>query len=109
MPNEDAHGGRWRVGLLFSGSGATDLPETEHAMGVRLAIDEVNAAGGVLGRPIEAVAYDPGGDLDAYSRYAERLMTADAVSVIFGCHASDTRKVVLRSVERRNGLLWYPS
>jgi branched-chain amino acid transport system substrate-binding protein len=100
---------RWRIGLLFSNSGATALPETEHAMGVRLAIDEVNASGGVLGRAIEAVAYDPAGELAAYRRHAERLMTEDAVSVIFGCHMSDARKVVLRSVERRNGLLLYPS
>lgn len=78
-------------------------------MGVLLAIDEINARGGVLGRRLEPVAYDPAGDTAAFRRDAERLMTEDGVSVIFGCHASDTRKVVLRSVERRNGLLWYPS
>lgn len=99
----------WRVGVLFSRSGATGLSEAEHVRGVDLALAEVNAAGGVGGRPIEAVALDPASDAALYRAHAERLMTDEAVSVIFGCHTSDSRKAVLRSLERRNGLLWYPS
>lgn len=99
----------WRVGVLFSRSGATGLSETEHVRGVELALAELNAAGGVNGRPVEAVALDPASDAALYRAHAERLMTDEAVSVIFGCHTSDSRKAVLRSLERRNGLLWYPS
>jgi branched-chain amino acid transport system substrate-binding protein len=99
----------WNVGLLFSHSGVADLPETGHALGVKLAVAEINRSGGVLGREIGIISYDPAGDPTKYRHYAERLMTEDAVSVIFGCHTSDTRKLVLRTVERRNGLLWYPS
>ncbi|TGN61855.1 amino acid ABC transporter substrate-binding protein [Paracoccus liaowanqingii] len=99
----------WRVGLLFSRSGATGLPESEHARGVTLAVDEINQSGGVLGKSIEIVSCDPCGDHAQYRYLAERLMTEDGVSVIFGCYSSDTRKLMLRTVERRNGLLWYPS
>lgn len=99
----------WRVGVLFSRSGATGVTEREHLLGAELAFAELNARGGVSGRPVEVVSLDPASDASLYRAHAERLMTTEAVSVIFGCHTSDSRKAVLRSIERRNGLLWYPS
>jgi branched-chain amino acid transport system substrate-binding protein len=99
----------WRVGVLFSRSGATTVTETEHFFGTALAVEELNNAGGVLGRSIEPVVYDPASDPLTYRRHAERLLGDDGVSVIFGCSTSSCRKAVLPVVERRNGLLWYPS
>src|SRR5579883_3585733 len=99
----------WRVGVLFSRSGATAVSETEHFFGTALAVEEINNGGGVLGRPIEPVVYDPASDPLTYRRYAERLLGDDGVNVIFGCSTSSCRKAVLPVVERRNGLLWYPS
>jgi ABC-type branched-subunit amino acid transport system substrate-binding protein len=99
----------WRIGLLFSRSGVTGLSDSEHFYGAALAIEEVNRRGGVLGRPIDVVAYDPASDPILYRDQAERLMTVDRVPVIFGCHTSVGRKAVLRTIERRNGVLWYPS
>jgi ABC-type branched-subunit amino acid transport system substrate-binding protein len=99
----------WRVGVLFSRSGLMAISETEHFFGTALAIQEINEAGGVLGRDIEVVAYDPGSDPAIYRRIAERLLTEDGISVIFGCSTSAERKAILSSIERRNGLLWYPS
>jgi len=55
------------------------------------------------------VVYDPASDPLTYRRYAERLLGDDGVNVIFGCSTSSCRKAVLPVVERRNGLLWYPS
>jgi urea ABC transporter urea binding protein len=99
----------WRVGVLFSRTGATAVSETEHFLGTALAIEELNNSGGVLGRQIEPVVYDPASDPLTYRRYAERLLGDDGVNVIFGCSTSSCRKAVLPVVERRNGLLWYPS
>jgi ABC-type branched-subunit amino acid transport system substrate-binding protein len=99
----------WRVGVLFSRKGHMREPETEHFRGTALAIEEINLAGGVLGRPIEPVCYDPESSPDLYRRYAERLLTEDSISVIFGCCTSSCRKAILATVERRNALLWYPS
>ena len=99
----------WRVGVLFSRSGITEVTETEHFLGTALAIEEINAGGGVLGRPIVPVAYDPGGDNTAYRNLARRLLTDDDVNIIFGCSMSASRKAVLPIVERHNGLLFYPS
>jgi branched-chain amino acid transport system substrate-binding protein len=60
-------------------------------------------------REIEVVAYDPESDPETYRRLADRLLTDDGIAVIFGCSSSAQRKAVLPAIERRNGLLWYPS
>jgi ABC-type branched-subunit amino acid transport system substrate-binding protein len=100
--------GAWTLGILFSRTGMMEIPSTQHVYGAMLAIDEINAAGGVLGKPLEAIHYDTRSDLGLYRQYADRLLTEDAVGVIVGCCTSLSRKAVLPSIERRNGLLWYP-
>jgi branched-chain amino acid transport system substrate-binding protein len=85
------------------------VTESEHFFGTALAIQEINQAGGILGREIEVVAYDPGSQPETYRKLADRLLTEDGASVIFGCSTSAERKAVLPAIERRNGLLWYPS
>jgi len=99
----------WRVGVLFSRTGLMAVSESEHFFGTALAIQEINNAGGILGREIEVVAYDPGSNPETYRKMADRLLTEDGASVIFGCSTSSERKAVLQAIERRNGLLWYPS
>ncbi|KAB1073444.1 transporter substrate-binding domain-containing protein [Methylobacterium planeticum] len=99
----------WRVGVLFSRSGVSGVTETEHFLGTALAIEEINRDGGVLGRQIEPVCYDPAGDNNAYRMFARKLLAEDDVEVVFGCSLSASRKTVLSTLERHNGLLWYPS
>lgn len=99
----------WRVGVLFSQTGPTAIIEQTQARGTLLAIHEINAAGGVNGRPIEPVAYDPASSPKRFDRLAERLLARDGVSTIFGCYMSSTRKAVLPAVGRHNGLLFYPT
>ncbi|HVY05562.1 MAG TPA: transporter substrate-binding domain-containing protein [Burkholderiales bacterium] len=102
--NEDA----WTIGVLFSRTGLMEIPSAQHVRGVTLAIDEINASGGILGRPLAAIHYDTCSDPALYRKFADRLLTDDSVSVIVGCCTSLSRKAVLPSIERRNGLLWYP-
>ncbi|UOM35043.1 transporter substrate-binding domain-containing protein [Acuticoccus sp. I52.16.1] len=99
----------WRVGVLFSRSGTTVVTETEHLRGTELAIAEINAAGGILGRPIVPTVYDPGARNADYLALARRMLAEDDLDIIFGCSMSASRKTVLPIVERHNGLLFYPS
>lgn len=99
----------WRVGVLFSKSGFMAVIEETQLRGTLLAIDEINAAGGINGREILPVFYDPASEASAFGHYAKRLMVADDVTTIFGCYTSSSRKAVLPVVERLNGLLWYPT
>lgn len=109
MIPETASDDGWRIGILFSRSGATGVTESEHFYGTALAIEEINRLGGVLDRPLVPLAYDPGGDTDEYRKLAMRLLLEDEVNVIFGCSRSSSRKAVLPLIERNNALLWYCS
>lgn len=108
MRSETSHE-PWRVGVLFSRTGVTAVIEETQLHGTILAIEEINAAGGVNGRNLKPVIYDPASDCQMFARLADKLLTEDGVSTIFGCYTSSSRKAVLPVVERRNGLLWYPT
>lgn len=99
----------WKIGLLFSTTGVTSIIEQSQLNGALLALDQINARGGVRGRLLEAVTYDPGSIVTKYGELAERLIVEDKVSVIFGCYMSSSRKEVLPIVERRNALFFYPT
>ncbi|TAN07342.1 MAG: amino acid ABC transporter substrate-binding protein, partial [Rhizobiaceae bacterium] len=83
--------------------------EETQLRGTLTAIEEINSEGGVNGRPIEPICYDPGSDAASFGLLAKKLMVEDNVSTIFGCYTSSSRKAVLPVVERLNGLLWYPT
>lgn len=99
----------WKVGLLFAETGVTSIIERSQLRGALLAIDQINAKGGVRGRPIEAVHYDPASVTTRYGELAEKMIVEDKIGVIFGCYMSSSRKEVLPVVERRNALFFYPT
>lgn len=99
----------WRVGVLFSQSGYMSVIEDTQLRGTLLAIDEINSAGGLNGRELVPIIYDPASDNALFRHYAKKLMTEDRVTSIFGCYTSSSRKAVLPIIERLNGLLWYPT
>ncbi len=99
----------WRVGVLLSQTGVTAAIERSQLNGTLLAIEEVNAKGGILGRPIEPVIYDPASTPVQHRRLAERLLTQDRVKLIFGCYMSSSRKMAIPVVEALRGLLFYPT
>jgi len=97
------------VGVLFSNTGVTAPIERTQLSGTLFAIHEVNAAGGVDGRELVPILYDPQSDAVQYASLAERLILNDRVNVIFGCYMSSTRRAVLPIVEKWNRLLFYPT
>lgn len=99
----------WRVGVLFSQTGVTRDVETAQLRATLIAIDEVNQAGGVAGRPVEAVVRDPASNAREFRRLAEELIREEGVSAIFGCYMSNARKAVLPVVEANRALLFYPT
>jgi branched-chain amino acid transport system substrate-binding protein len=99
----------WKIGLLFSMTGVTSIIEQSQLNGALLAIDQINAQGGVRGRQLSAVGYDPQSRVLRYGDLAEKLIVEDKISVIFGCYMSSSRKEVLPIVERRNALFFYPT
>lgn len=99
----------WKFGVLFSQTGVTAAIERTQLNATVLAAQSINAAGGIGGRPIELVIYDPQSDPRQFQALAERLLAHDRVRLIFGCYMSSTRKAVLPVVEAYRGLLLYPT
>ena len=97
----------WHIGVLFSQTGWTSDVERTQLCGTLLAIDEINTVGGVNGREIVPVIYEPSSSTDSYGQLARKLMIEDGVTSIFGCYTSASRKAIMPVVERFNGLLWY--
>lgn len=98
-----------RVGVLFSRAGITSRVELSQAFGSFFAIREINDAGGIDGRELVAIHYDPECVPRNYSALAERMILEDGINVIFGCYMSSTRKAVMPVVEKWQRLLLYPT
>ena len=103
MSARDGH----RVGLLFSRESLTAATEITQENATRMAIDEVNAAGGIDGVPLTPISAGVGAQPPDYRQAAEWLCDAQRVPLIFGSHMSSTRKAVLPVVESRRALLFY--
>lgn len=97
-----------KVGILHSLSGTMAISETSVRDAEMLAIDEINAAGGVLGKQLVAVVEDGASSNATFSEKATKLLESDGVACVFGCWTSASRKAVLPVFESHNGLLWYP-
>jgi urea transport system substrate-binding protein len=97
-----------KVGVLHSTTGTMAISERAVIDATLLAIDEINRNGGVLGRPVEPVVEDGESDWPTFADKADKLITQDRVSTIFGCWTSASRKMVLPIVEKHDHLLFYP-
>lgn len=97
-----------RIGVLHSMSGTMSMNERPLVDAVRLAVEEINAAGGLLGRPVEMVVADGRSDHDVFAAEAERLIASEKVSALFACWTSTCRKAVKPVVEKHQNLMFYP-
>jgi len=96
------------VGLLHSLSGPMAITEAPLVDAEMLAIEEINAKGGLLGKPIVPFIEDCASDWPTYAEKAEKLIKQQNATVIFGGFTSASRKAMLPVVTANNKLLWYP-
>ena len=97
------------VGQLHSATGTMAISETGSIQAERLAIDQINASGGILGRKIKIIQEDGASDWPTFAEKSKKLLTSDHVAAVFGCWTSASRKAVLPVFEKENGLLYYPT
>ena len=98
-----------KVGLLHSLTGTIAIAEKSVVDAEMLAVEEINAAGGVMGQQIEAVVEDGASDWPTFAEKARKLIEKDKVASVMGCYTSASRKAVLPVFEKLNGLLYYPT
>ena len=97
------------VGQLHSATGTMAISETGSIQAEQLAIDQINAAGGVLGRQIKVIKEDGASDWPTFAEKSKKLLVKDQVAAVFGCWTSASRKAVLPVFEKENGMLYYPT
>ncbi len=97
------------VGILHSISGTMAISETGSVQAEKLAIAQINAQGGVLGRQIDFIQEDGASDWPTFAEKARKLLVSDKVPAVMGCWTSASRKAVLPVFEQNNGFLYYPT
>lgn len=97
-----------KVGILHSLSGTMAISEVSVKDSELLAIEELNAKGGVLGKKIEPVIEDGASDWPTFAEKAQKLISQDEVAATFGGWTSASRKAMLPVFERNKSLLFYP-
>ena len=97
------------VGILHSVTGTMAISETGSVQAEKLAIKQINAAGGVLGRQIKFIQEDGASDWPTFAEKSKKLLVNDKVAAVFGCWTSASRKAVLPIFEQYNGMLYYPT
>ena len=97
-----------KVGVLHSLSGTMAISEVSVRDAELMAIDEINAKGGVLGKKLEARVEDGASDWPTFAEKAQKLISVDKVATTFGGWTSASRKAMLPIFEKNKALLWYP-
>jgi len=97
------------VGVLFSLSGGLAMIEKSLSDATLMAIEEINAAGGVNGMMIKPILEDGASDPKTYNEKASKLVIRDRVPTVFGSYTSASRKAVLPVFEKRNNMYFYPT
>ena len=98
-----------KLGILHSLTGTIALAEASIVDAEKLAIDEINAGGGVMGKKIEPVVEDGASDWPTFAEKTKKLLQRDKVAAIIGCYTSASRKAVLPALNQLHGLLYYPT
>jgi len=97
------------IGILHSVTGTMAISETGSVQAEKLAIEQINAAGGVLGRKIKFIQEDGASDWPTFAEKAKKLLVNDKCASVMGCWTSASRKAVLPVFEQYNGMLYYPT
>jgi len=97
------------VGVLFSLTGGLSIVEKSLADATMMAIGEINAAGGVMGKMIKPILEDGASDPKTYNEKASKLVIRDRVPTVFGSYTSASRKAVLPVFEKRRNMYFYPT
>ena len=98
-----------KVGIIHSLTGTMAISEASVVDAEKLAIDEINASGGVLGKTIDPIVEDGASDWPTFAEKARKLLENDHVVATFGAFTSASRKAVLPVFERNKALLYYPT
>ena len=107
LPNAVIAGDAIKLGSVLDTSGIFDAYGKPMDMAMRLAVNEINAAGGLLGKTIEVVGYDTQSDMALYTQYGQQLVRQDKVDVVHGGILSASREAIRQTMRKSKTLYFY--
>ena len=96
-----------KVGSVLDNSGNLDIYGKPMVLATKMAVDEINAAGGLIGKKLELIQYDTQSDIALYSKFAQQLSRRDKVDVVQGGITSASREAIRQTFKRANTLYFY--
>jgi len=102
-----AQGAPIKLGSVLDNSGNLDIYGKPMVMATALAVEEINAAGGLLGRKVQLIQYDTQSDIALYTKFAQQLVREDKVDVVHGGITSASREAIRQTFRRGNTLYFY--
>lgn len=97
----------WEIGMIFSQTGRLANVGMSQLEGAILAIDEINAAGGINGLPLSPIIRDDRSDLQRFLHLSDLMLREEVTNIVFGGSSPEARRTAAPMFERRNGLLFY--
>ncbi len=97
-----------RIGVIYSETGTMMTSEQPLIAATRVAVEDINRTGGIMGRRLELSLRDGASSPEVAARVARSLIRDDGVTAIFGCWTSACRKAVMAVVEEEGSALFYP-
>ena len=92
---------------ILDQSGGLDIYGRPMVDATRMAIDEMNAAGGLLGRKIELQVYDPQSTIQFYTQYATQAAAGDKADTVHAGITSASREAIRPTLSRYQTLYFY--
>lgn len=102
-----AQGAPIKLGAIFDNSGNLDIYGKPIVMTTQLAVEELNAAGGLLGRKLQLILYDSQSDIALYTKFAQQLVRQDKADVVHAGITSASREAIRPTFTRSNTLYFY--
>ena len=96
-----------KLGSLLDLSGPFDAYGKPMDKAVDLAVSEINAAGGLVGRKLQKVAFDTQSTIDLYTQYVREMTSGEKVDVVHGGILSASREAIRPTLRKRNVLYFY--
>ena len=97
-----------KVATIFDQSGGLDFYGKPMQMSAAMAFEEINAAGGLLGKPIRIINYDTQSNMQLYAQFAQQASLKDEVSMVLGTITSASREVIRPILDKNETLLICP-
>lgn len=98
-----------KIGAIFDLTGGLNIYGIQQNNALELAVEDINAKGGVLGAPLEIVSYDAQSEQAKYTQYANTAILKDQVKALFAGLTSSSREAIRPIVRKANVPYFYGS